>query len=127
MLFIVLSFISLLMSFLRSNIIVLTKNGARPIKYGIKLNSDDKYRDIRKPLSKYTEIDEDRLLFIELNGSHVKVGGLLPIHERELNCCLTIKCVLLIKFGVFIIERICKGKVRTSLLSLNKSHSCVVN
>ena len=53
--------------------VVLTKDGAKPIKYGIKLNSDDKYRDIRKPLSKFTDISEDKLLFIELNGPHVKV------------------------------------------------------
>ena len=48
--------------------VVLTKDGAKPIKYGIKLNSDDKYKDIRKPLSKFTDISEDKLLFIELNG-----------------------------------------------------------
>ena len=53
--------------------VVLTKDGAKPIKYGIKLNSDDKYKDIRKPLTKFTDISEGKLLFIELNGPHVKV------------------------------------------------------
>lgn len=52
---------------------MLSKDGIRPVKYGIKLNSDDKYKDIRKPLSDYTSIDGDKLLFVELNGAHVKV------------------------------------------------------
>lgn len=56
---------------------VISRDGSVPVRYGIRLNSDDKYSDVRGPLSKLTEIDEDLLLFVELYGAYVKVCGLV--------------------------------------------------
>ena len=92
--------------------VVLTKDGAKPIKYGIKLNSDDKYRDIRKPLSKFTDIPEDKLLFIELNGPHVKVGKCCSF---QIYLSVTfIRCVTIYLFSMY---SLCKNYHCTTMFS----------
>ena len=52
---------------------MVSKDGAVPVRYGIRLNSDDKYSHARQPLSKLTSIPADLFLFVELSGAYVKV------------------------------------------------------
>ncbi|XP_067931745.1 ubiquitin carboxyl-terminal hydrolase 32-like isoform X2 [Watersipora subatra] len=53
-------------------IIVICKDGSVPVRYGVRLNSDDHYCEVRAPLSKLTNIAPELFLFVELYGAYVK-------------------------------------------------------
>lgn len=48
-------------------------DGSVPIKYGIRLNMDEKYKVLKKELSQLTSIPVDQILFVEIMGPIVKV------------------------------------------------------
>lgn len=74
-------------------VIVTRLDGSVPIKYGIRLNMDEKYKALKKELSRLTSIPPDQILFVEIMGPIVKalpkdnqmvktlVGGVLYAYE----------------------------------------------
>lgn len=57
-------------------------DGSVPIKYGIRLNMDEKYKALKKELSRLTSIPPDQILFVEIMGPIVKVKPVVVIHSR---------------------------------------------
>ena len=48
-------------------------DGSVPIKYGLRLNMDEKYKTLKKELGKLADISANQILFVEITGSLVKV------------------------------------------------------
>ena len=53
---------------------VMKLNGSVPVKYGIRLNMDEKYKDLKKHLGDLSSIPPAQLLLTEIGGAVVKVG-----------------------------------------------------
>ena len=60
----------LLLSFL---CLVVHLEGSTPTKYGLLLNNDDRYKDVKRELSKYCGLVCSQLLLVEIFGASVKV------------------------------------------------------
>jgi len=58
--------------------------GTTPTKYGLLLNNDDRYKDVKKELSKYCGLVSSQLLLVEIFGASVKVAGGVECNEM---CC----------------------------------------
>ncbi|ESO97937.1 hypothetical protein LOTGIDRAFT_153048 [Lottia gigantea] len=59
-------------SCIHCEIIVYTIDGAVPVKYGLRLNMDEKYKTLKKELSELTNIPAECLLLVEIMGPIVK-------------------------------------------------------
>lgn len=53
-------------------VIVIWLDGSVPIKYGLRLNMDEKYKTLKKELGKLADISANQILFVEITGSLVK-------------------------------------------------------
>lgn len=53
---------------------VIRLDGSVPVKYGLRLNMDEKYRALKKELENLTSIPSNQILFVEVNGPIVKVS-----------------------------------------------------
>ncbi|XP_062601497.1 ubiquitin carboxyl-terminal hydrolase 32-like isoform X2 [Saccostrea cucullata] len=74
-------------------VIVTRLDGSVPVKYGIRLNMDEKYKALKKELSSLTGIPPGQILFVEIMGPIVKalpqdnhkvktlIGGVLYAYE----------------------------------------------
>lgn len=53
-------------------VIVIHLEGTTPTKYGLLLNNDDRYKDVKRELSKYCGLSCSQLLLVEIFGASVK-------------------------------------------------------
>ena len=53
--------------------VVVRLDGSIPIKYGLRLNMDEKYKTLKKHLSDLCSIAVNQLLLAEISGALVKV------------------------------------------------------
>ena len=53
--------------------LVVHLEGSTPTKYGLLLNNDDRYKDVKRELSKYCGLVCSQLLLVEIFGASVKV------------------------------------------------------
>lgn len=53
--------------------VVIHLEGTTPTKYGLLLNNDDRYKDVKRDLSKYCGLSCSQLLLVEIFGASVKV------------------------------------------------------
>lgn len=53
-------------------VIVVHLEGTTPTKYGLLLNNDDRYKDVKRELSKYSGLVSSQLLLVEIFGASVK-------------------------------------------------------
>ena len=56
------------------------QDGSVPVKYGIRLNPDDKYRVLKKQLSNLSGLDTSQLLLVEVHAALIKVSQLVTAH-----------------------------------------------
>lgn len=61
-------------------VLVTLLDGSVPIKYGIRLNSDCKYWDLKHQIAPMCQLDPDRMLVCELAGSQIKC--ILPNEQK---------------------------------------------
>ena len=54
--------------------VVVRLEGKTPTKYGLLLNNDDRYKDVKRELSKYCGLVCSQVLLVEIFGASVKVG-----------------------------------------------------
>ncbi|OWF52140.1 Ubiquitin carboxyl-terminal hydrolase 32 [Mizuhopecten yessoensis] len=66
-------------------VIVMRLEGTVPKKYGLRLNMDEKYRALKRELSKLTNIPFEQILFVEIMGPLVKT---LPKDDQKLRTLL---------------------------------------
>ncbi|XP_048582551.1 ubiquitin carboxyl-terminal hydrolase 32-like isoform X2 [Nematostella vectensis] len=66
-------------------IVVVPLSGATPVKYGLLLNNDDKYKAVRKELAKLCVINVAQLLLVEVYGATVKS---LPTDSQKIRSAL---------------------------------------
>lgn len=59
-------------NFTYCEVLVVLLDGSVPIKYGLRLNSDSKYFDLKKELSSLCLLDSELMLICELSGSQIK-------------------------------------------------------
>lgn len=59
-------------NFTYCEVLVVLLDGSVPIKYGLRLNSDSKYFDLKKELSNLCLLDSELMLICELSGSQIK-------------------------------------------------------
>ena len=52
----------------------MTLDGSVPVKYGVRLNMDEKYKVLKKALSELTDIPTNQILLVEILGPVVKVS-----------------------------------------------------
>ena len=55
---------------------VMRLDGSVPVKYGLRLNMDEKYRGLKRHLSELSSIPPGHILLVEIFGALVKVGPL---------------------------------------------------
>ena len=53
--------------------IVIRLDGSQPVRYGIKVEVDDKYRSLKQSLSELCGIPSSKLLLVEISGSVIRV------------------------------------------------------
>ena len=53
--------------------LVLKLDGSTPVKYGIRLNPDNKYRALKKQLSGFSGLDPSQLLLVEVFAALIRV------------------------------------------------------
>lgn len=53
--------------------LVVHLEGSMPTKYGLLLNNDDRYKDVKRELSRYCGLVCSQLLLVEIFGASVKV------------------------------------------------------
>ena len=56
--------------------LVVHLEGSTPTKYGLLLNNDDRYKDLKRELSNYCGLVCSQLLLVEIFGASVKVACL---------------------------------------------------
>lgn len=49
-------------------------DGSVPVKYGLRLNMDEKYKSLKREVSYLSNIPPGELLIVEVNGPNVKVS-----------------------------------------------------
>ena len=54
-------------------LVVMRLDGSQPVKYGIKVEVDDKYRSLKQSLSELCGIPSSKLLLVEISGSVIRV------------------------------------------------------
>ena len=57
-------------------------DGSQPMRYGLKLELDDKYRQLKRALSELCGLESDRMLLVEVYGGVIRVSaavGVLPV------------------------------------------------
>lgn len=67
-------------SYTLCEVLVVRLNGQSPIKYGLRLNSEAKYGELKERLSELCHVDDKRLLLAEVANCQVK--SLLPDEGR---------------------------------------------
>ncbi len=56
-------------------------DGRQPIKYGLKLEMDEKYSLLKEELSKLCGLPSSRLLLVDMYASNIRVSGtVFPLH-----------------------------------------------
>lgn len=81
--------------------VVVRLEGKTPTKYGLLLNNDDRYKDVKRELSKYCGLVCSQVLLVEIFGASVKVGrmkhcfGYFPVDPE-----IAPFCVLLLNLPV---------------------------
>ena len=49
-------------------------DGSVPVKYGLRLNTDDKYKSLKKQLADLCDMRADQLVLAEIGGAMVRVS-----------------------------------------------------
>ena len=79
--------------------IVVQLEGKTPKKYGLLLNNDDRYKDVKRELSKYCGLVCSKLLLVEIFGASVKVGSMkhcfdyFPVDPEIAGFCILLVCL----------------------------------
>ena len=60
--------------------IVVRLDGSQPVRYGLKLEVDDKYRALLATLSRLTGIKKSNLLLVEMFGATIRVSSCCRVH-----------------------------------------------
>ena len=50
-------------------------DGSQPMRYGLKLELDDKYRQLKRALSELCGLESDRMLLVEVYGGVIRVSA----------------------------------------------------
>lgn len=53
---------------------VIKLDGTTPVRYGLRLNMDEKYTGLKKQLSELCSLKPDQILLAEVHTSNIKVG-----------------------------------------------------
>lgn len=53
---------------------VMFLDGRQPVKYGLKLEMDEKYKQLKEELSELCEVPSSRLLLVEMYASNIRVS-----------------------------------------------------
>lgn len=69
--------------FFKNHTTVNRLNGSVPVKYGLRLNMDEKYKALKRELSLLSGIPAEQLLLVEIQGPIVKVNN--SRHNLALN------------------------------------------
>ncbi|XP_071486831.1 ubiquitin carboxyl-terminal hydrolase 32-like [Diadema antillarum] len=80
-------------SSMHTEIVVVRLDGSVPVKYGLRLNTDDKYKSLKKQLAELCDLTADQLVLAEIGGAMVRsfpseaqkirtlLGGILYAYE----------------------------------------------
>lgn len=55
---------------------VIKLDGTTPVRYGLRLNMDEKYTGLKKQLSELCSLKPEQILLAEVHTSNIKVGFL---------------------------------------------------
>lgn len=55
---------------------VIKLDGTTPVRYGLRLNMDEKYTGLKKQLSELCSLKPEQILLAEVHTSNIKVGVL---------------------------------------------------
>lgn len=82
-------------SFLHAASTVIKLDGTTPIRYGLRLNMDEKYTGLKKQLSELCSLKPEQILLAEVHTSNIKVGLLSSVIVlRQLaSTLLLVECV----------------------------------
>lgn len=56
-----------------SSLLVIKLDGTTPVRYGLRLNMDEKYTGLKKQLSDLCGLKSEQILLAEVHGSNIKV------------------------------------------------------
>uniref|UniRef100_A0A2K5J2U0 ubiquitinyl hydrolase 1 n=1 Tax=Colobus angolensis palliatus TaxID=336983 RepID=A0A2K5J2U0_COLAP len=59
-------------SYMHLEITVIKLDGTTPVRYGLRLNMDEKYTGLKKQLSDLCELNSEQILLAEVHGSNIK-------------------------------------------------------
>lgn len=74
--------------------IVVHLEGFTPTKYGLLLNNDDRYKAVKRELSKYCGLVSSQLLLVEIFGASVRVKYILYDVNKHKTVRTTLICSL---------------------------------
>lgn len=63
------------------SLLVIKLDGTTPVRYGLRLNMDEKYTGLKKQLSDLCGLKSEQILLAEVHGSNIKV--ILTILSRK--------------------------------------------
>ena len=92
--------------------VVVRLDGSQPVRYGIKVEVDDKYRSLKQSLANLCGVPSSKLLLVEICGSvvRVRVEGV----RSDLSLAMTMYCTISVI-------------LRASLLTAPRSVLCLVD
>lgn len=59
--------------------VVIKLDGSTPVRYGLRLNMDEKYTGLKKQLSELCSLKPEQILLAEVHTSNIKVLRLLHV------------------------------------------------
>ncbi|XP_063556735.1 ubiquitin carboxyl-terminal hydrolase 6-like [Gorilla gorilla gorilla] len=59
-------------SYMHLEITVIKLDGSTPVRYGLRLNTDEKYTGLKKQLSDFCGLNSEQILLAEVHGSNIK-------------------------------------------------------
>ena len=111
--------------------VVIHLEGTTPTKYGLLLNNDDRYKDVKRELSKYCGLSCSQLLLVEIFGASVKVLCRCETVVTSVSAMLETVCgkylsVSNLKSGFFFFREsfLYKNKKYTEVMSLGLCLQC---
>ena len=126
--------------------IVVHLEGSTPTKYGLLLNNDDRYKAVKRELSKYCGLVSSQLLLVEIFGASVRVKYILHNvnkhktvrtkllcssckHKNNINCSShnIIVTLLLIAMGGPCTAGLHPAKVSIYCAGLKQYYGCLGN
>lgn len=59
--------------------VVIKLDGSTPVRYGLRLNMDEKYTGLKKQLSELCSLKPEQILLAEVHTSNIKVQETAPL------------------------------------------------